>query len=754
MANQGMTIHGISIQRITISNLVLMVIFSIVVFYAFGERPLDDRVPEAPLDDVQILEQPGPKQIQLDHIRLDQIGEGSLVFDDEKTGTWFKAPTVDTSVDMTITGMIASVSVTQTFSNPTTMWLNGTYIFPLPELAAVDQLKMIIGERVIDAQIKERQEARQIYQKAKSSGRKASLVEQERPNIFTNSVANIGPGEQIKVEIRYQQSLNYDQGSFSIRFPMVVAPRYIPGHSMVAGFDGSGWAINTDAVPDAQRITPIIETNSKQLADRNNNQVGINVNLHSGFELATLESSYHGIKKKTLPEFHYQIELDTGKVPANRDFELHWTPRLHESPQAALFTETLGEEQYGLLMLVPPHDEVDQSGLLSREMIFVIDTSGSMHGASLAQAKAAVVSALERLDADDLFNVVQFNSFTSVMSPHAIQATKASINLAKNYVYSLRANGGTEIRGALERVLVHRDAETTDKGNRLRQVIFLTDGSVGNENSLLALINEHLGNSRLFSIGIGSAPNSFFMREAATAGHGTFTYIGDVNEVQEKMSALLQKLESPVLSNININWARGQSRSGNPVTDFWPNPLRDLYLGEPLIVSIKIPKRYTDLHISGIRMGKDWSMNLPTNAGGTASGLNRLWARNKIRSLMNQKRKQSKSKLDHKKIRDEIVDLALKHHLVSKYTSLVAVDVTPTRPLNTSSSDAAMKVRLSQGWDHKQVFGKMPQTATPAQLQIYTGTMLLLVAALLLLFRAHLPGTNRRQNLRSLEQEC
>lgn len=737
-----MASHGITIQKITISNLVLMVFLSIIVFYASGERPLGERFPEAPVDDLQTIERPvleqiQLEQIQLDRIRLDQIKAGSLVFGYGQTETWFKAPTVDTRVDMTITGMVASVSVQQKFSNPTTEWLNGTYIFPLPELAAVDQLKMIIGDRIIEGQIKERKEAKQIYRKAKSSGKKASLVEQERPNIFTTSVANIGPGEQITVEIRYQQTLNFDQGTFSIRYPMVVAPRYIPGHNRVAGFKGTGWAINTEAVPDAQRITPVVETSRQRSRQKDRNQVSININLHSGFELATLESSYHGIKKTSLPEHHYQIELDTGKVPANRDFELRWTPLLNESPQAALFTETLAGEKYGLLMLVPPHDQVGQSRLLPREMIFVIDTSGSMHGASLEQAKAAVITALQRLGSHDLFNIVQFNSNTYVMSSHAIPATTANIHNARAYINSLRANGGTEIRGALERVLIYHGAEDSDSSNRLRQVIFLTDGSVGNEYSLLEFIDENLGNSRLFTIGIGSSPNSFFMREAAAAGHGTFTYIGDVSEVQERMSGLFQKLESPVLRNININWTGGQPGLVNPAADYWPNPLKDLYLGEPLIISMKIPKRQTELQINGIRTDADWSIALPVNAGGTATGLNRLWARNKIRSLMSQQRKQRNSDQDHKKLRGEITDIALKHHLVSKYTSLVAVDVTPTRPQNTVSSDAVMKVRLPASWNHKKVFGKLPQTATPAQLQIYVGLALLLAAGLLLLFKAH-----------------
>jgi Ca-activated chloride channel family protein len=681
-----------------------------------------------------------------DRIRLDEVRQGSLVFGVAGTNTYNKAPTLDTRVEMNITGMLARVTVTQTFLNSSDEWLHGIYIFPLPELAAVDELNMKIGERIIEGQIKEKQAAKKIYQQAKSTGKKASLVEQERPNIFTNSVANIGPGEKVVVEIGYQQTLTYDQGTFSIRFPMVVAPRYIPGNRVVKGFEGSGWAMNTDVVEDAQRITPIVETSPGRLADKRNNHVSLTISLHSGFPLATLESPYHDITQRTLPDHHYLIKLKKDVVPANRDFELRWTPILNSSPQAAFFTQAAGsgslEEKYGLLMVIPPHEEMDQSGVFSRELVFVIDTSGSMHGASLAQAKSALDSALNRLSPRDQFNIVQFNSTTYSLAPDAIDASPENIRRARSYLHSLVANGGTEIREALEHVLIKRnskygDAESGNTGSRLRQIIFITDGSVGNENSLLDMIAKNLGNSRLFTIGIGSAPNSYFMREAARSGHGTFTYIGDINEVQDRMTGLFQKLESPVLSNIKIYWSQGQfgHLSKDSIADYWPNPLRDLYLGEPLIVSMKIPQHPTQLHVRGMRSDEPWSMSFPIETSGTARGLDRLWARYKIRSLTSKRHKPATSTDANESMRTQITQLALKHHLVSQYTSLVAVEVKPSRPAQTPSKDAAMNVRLPYAWNHQKVFGNLPRTATPAQLNLILGFILLLLSGWVLVMR-------------------
>ncbi len=265
--------------------------------------------------------------------RLGDAKEGRLVFK-SKDGM-LGAPTLKTDVYMRITGMIARVKVEQYFKNPTKEWMEGVYVFPLPQESAVDHLDMKIGGRVIEGQIKEKEQAKKTYDAAKQEGRKATLLEQERTNIFTTNIANIGPQEEITVAIEYQETLHYDQGQFRIRFPMVVAPRYIPGAPVASEFVGTGFAPNTDQVPDASQITPPVLHPSKGLI----NPVSIKIDLDAGFPLAQLESPY--LKTAMKQDGHgYTISLDDGETPANRDFELMWKPEVDNAPQAAVFTET------------------------------------------------------------------------------------------------------------------------------------------------------------------------------------------------------------------------------------------------------------------------------------------------------------------------------------------------------------------------------------------------------------------------------
>jgi Ca-activated chloride channel family protein len=319
---------------------------------------------------------------------VEEVSSGRLLFKTPLAGRYRAAPIVSTQVHMRVTGMLARVRVEQRFSNPTEKWLEGIYVFPLPQSAAVDYLRMHIGERVIEGQIRERERARRIYTAAKTSGRKAALVEQQRPNIFTTALANIAPGESVRVEIRYQQVVRYDQGRFRLRFPLVVAPRYIPGQPQGEAdyhrFNSSGWARDTDQVPDASRITPPVSIGAQPVPE-----VALSVDLRPGMALADVRSSYHRVHI-TRAEQRYRITLDAGAVPADRDFELVWEPRAQDAPRAALFTETREDAAYVLMMLMPPDPAHAPARRLPREVIYVIDTSGSMAGASLRQARAAL----------------------------------------------------------------------------------------------------------------------------------------------------------------------------------------------------------------------------------------------------------------------------------------------------------------------------------------------------------------------------
>lgn len=640
---------------------------------------------------------------------LSDIKQGSLLFKGEDYFT--PAAQLKLDVSMQVTGLINRVKVIQEFSNTTNEWQEAIYVFPLPNEAAVDHMLLKIGDRLIEGQIKKKKDAKRIYENAKRDGKHAALTEQDRPNIFTTSVSNISPGQTVYVEIEYQEIVSYDSGTFSLRFPMVVAPRYIPGKQTVTGFDGSGWAKNTDQVVDATRITPPITTD-----DIRQNNVSIKIDLNSGFALDVINSPYHQIAT-TENNNQYQIQLQQESTLANRDFVLSWQIHPSDTPSAALFTEQKQDATYAMIMMVPPTQNRIES--LNREIIYVIDTSGSMGGQSILQAKAALELALSRLKPSDRFNVIQFNSYTSSLFSESRMASSNNIQSAVNYVRHLQANGGTEIAPALSAALDNQQVYEINDQN-IRQVIFLTDGSIGNEQALFDIINKKLGQSRLFTIGIGSAPNSHFMQRAAEFGRGTHTYIGNLNEVKIRMQALFDKIENPILKDIKTSWG------SETQIESWPQKVSDLYRGEPLLIIAKADTLPDRISISGQLAQNEWAAELKLNGGQDRSGVSTLWARQKIASLMQAKRDE-----EFDSVNEIIIKTALTHHLVSQYTSLVAVDVTPTRPIHENINSKTIPNQLPAGWvpNSNSLFPQsFPATATNARVQFLIGLLLFLLA--------------------------
>ncbi|MGA7458151.1 MAG: marine proteobacterial sortase target protein [Methyloceanibacter sp.] len=608
-------------------------------------------------------------------------------------GGFVEAPRLGTDVVMTVNGTIARVTVTQRFENTSDRWLEGIYVFPLPEQSAVDALRMEIGSRVIEGEIKGRDDAKKAYEAAKDAGQKASLVEQERPNIFTNSVANIGPHEAIVVRIEYQETVKQDAGVYSLRFPLVVAPRYNPKGSEITPVDYGGKPLSSDPVPDRDRITPPVLDPAKAPKI---NPVSIEGTLDAGFALGDITSSYHQIALKRTGDNTATLALAEGSVPADKDFELVWKPKAAAAPQTSLFYENVGGQNYLLAMVTPPTLDAAPK-LLPRELIFVIDNSGSMAGTSIVQAKQSLLFALGRLRPGDKFNVVRFDDTLETLFDTAVDASSDNLAIAKHFVSRLDAEGGTEMLPALEAALKDRTPEDT---SRLRQVVFLTDGSVGNEAQLFEEIATHRGRSRLFTVGIGSAPNSYFMTRAAELGRGTFTQIGSDAQLLERMSALFAKLEKPVMMGLKAEWPAGTS------VEAWPDPLPDLYAGEPVVLSAKLASRQGELHLAGTFDGKPWTATLKLEDAVQGAGIAKLWARNKIASL----EAKGFTGSDPGAFDKEIEGVALEHHLVSSQTSLIAVDKTKSRPDGQSVSSVDMPVNLPDGWVYDKVFGPTGNT--------------------------------------------
>jgi len=616
-----------------------------------------------------------------------EMNTGALLLQSED-GSLVEAPRLQTDVVMAVSGTIARVTVTQRFENPSDRWLEGIYVFPLPEQSAVDALRMEIGDRVIEGEIKGRDEAKEAYEAAKDAGQKASLVEQERPNIFSNSVANIGPHEAIVVRIEYQETVKQDGGVYALRFPLVVAPRYNPKAGDITTVDFGGKPSGVDPVPDRDRITPPVLDPAKSPKI---NPVSIQVTLNAGFVLGDIKSSFHQMALDRPGDETASLTLAGGTVPADKDFELTWSPKVASVPQTALFHETVNGQDYLLAMVTPPTLE-SAAKLLPRELIFVIDNSGSMAGTSMVQAKQSLLYALDRLRAGDKFNVVRFDDTMETLFDQAVDATSENLAIAKNFVSRLDAQGGTEMLPALTAAL--KDAAASDT-SRVRQVVFLTDGSVGNEDQLFAEISSHLGRSRLFTVGIGSAPNSYFMRRAAELGRGTFTHIGAEEQVLARMSALFAKLEKPVMLGLKAAWPQGTS------AEVWPDPLPDLYAGEPVVLSAKIGAMGGELHLSGMFDGKPWTAALRLSDAVDGVGVAKLWARSKIDSL----EAKAYGDMSFGVIEKQIETVALEHHLVSSQTSLVAIDQTKSRPDGQGVASVDMPVNLPEGWVYDKVFG-------------------------------------------------
>jgi Ca-activated chloride channel family protein len=621
------------------------------------------------------------------------------------------APALRTDVAIAVSGIVARVTVRQTFRNPDNNWVEGVYGFPLPEDAAVDTLRMRIGDRTVEGEIRAREKAREEYDQARRAGKQASLIEQERPNIFTASVANIPPGGEIAVEIGYQQRLRYADGEVSLHFPSVVGPRYIPGNAAVAGIGGMGWAANTDMVPDAERITPPV----RHPDDGPGNPLALTVRLDAGMPLAQLRSPSHDIQA-TEAGGVYTVALKSADEIANRDFVLDWRPDTGDAPFAALFTEEMNGETYLLAMVAAPIEEAADVPRVPREVVFIVDTSGSMAGESIAQAKTALRFALGRLQPGDRFNILRFSNDTTALFPSSQPVDPETLGRARHFVERLDAEGGTEIGGALRRVLDGRIGLP-----QLRQIVLVTDGDVGNDVALFSDIRRGIGDSRLFTVGIGSAPNSYFMRKAAQMGRGTFTHIGAVGQVAETTSRLFEKLERPALTQISALY------DGETLPAMYPAPLPDLYHGEPVVLTARLPWTDGAIEFDGVRAAQPWHRVLDLAEARQGTGIVKLWARDRIAALMDGRH----DGVDEDTIRDGVVQVALAHGLTSRYTSLVAVDKTPVRPADEAMDRRAVPVDLPAGWQYARVFGG--RGATPATLHIVTGFATLFAGVLLLL---------------------
>ncbi len=605
-----------------------------------------------------------------------------------KDGQPFELVALASDVHYQIGGLVAEASIHQRFTNSSSEWVEVQYLLPLPEGAAVHDMTLRVGERVIAGEIREKEQARREYVEAAASGKRVALVEADRANLFRTAVANVGPGETIDVEVRWWQPISYHDDRFSLTLPLTYTPRY----AAPIGLE------NAEIVSPARSSTTHDDVHSTDAP-----QVAITVDLDAGLALSRVESSTHALKIKRQGA-RYLIGLANGRVPADRDFVLEWAAVLGDAPASAMLSETVDGETYALIMMLPNSKLANP---LPRELILVIDTSGSMEGESIVQARAALDLALSSLRPSDRFNVIQFNSETESLFEQAVAATPADVALARQWVANLKASGGTEMLTALRTAL-----KGSTPSGFVRQVVFATDGAVDDAAGLYRLIDHDLGQSRLFPIGIGSAPNAQFIARAANSGRGSSVVIRNSSELGLRMHELFAKLDSPALRDLSLSWPG--------VADSYPQRLPDLYAGEPLIVVAKLSNLNGTLEARARNSETTWSKSLPLDRAVNVSGIARLWAQRKIESL----EQSIEQGANADAVREQVLQLAIEHHLISAYTSLIAVEQTPVRNL---SADLISR-RVANG----QPAGSLAyaSTATTAPLQMLIGLILLLLAAL------------------------
>jgi Ca-activated chloride channel family protein len=620
------------------------------------------------------------------HAKVDEPspGSGELRVHD-KAGHAQSLTSLDTDVEYHVSGLVAEVQVRQQFRNNGKDWLGGDYVLPLPTGAAVYSMSMEIGERRIVAEIKKKEAARKVFEQARANGQKAALIEADNGHLFRTAVTNVAPGEAVTIVLHYWQRVDYRSGEFSLHFPLTFTPQY---HMQAGAQPGD----NGIAMPQ------IFTADDARAPQRTH----IAVRLDAGVALTNVTSPSHAIVSTREGKL-WNIRLRDNSVLPDRDFVLRWQPKAQAQPNVASFDQDVDGTHYAMLMLLPPQQEATR---LPRELILVIDTSGSMGGESIRQARAALDLALTPLQPQDRFNVVEFNSILNPWHQSAVAATSEALQDARSWIDQLQARGGTEMEPALRFALAGHAPE-----GYVRQVLFATDGAVDDPNGLMQVIDKQLGDSRLFPIGIGSAPNADFLQAAARHGRGSETLIADLGTLTEAMQGLLARLDHPALRDITVDWPAG--------VDAYPRQLPDLYLGEPLLVTAKLAQPIGKVQVHGKLADRDWTAPADLSASSATEGLDRLWAQSRIADLEDQLARGG----DSNTLAEQITDTALAAHLVSRYTSLVAVDRTPAR-----SADAALK--------HSQVPNVMPagthfaQTATPAELELWLALIALLVAAL------------------------
>src|SRR5215510_2104248 len=546
---------------------------------------------------------------------------GALQVVSPEKGVVGACPLKHTDVKAEISGFISRVVVTQQFENPFQEKIEAVYTFPLPQNAAVDDMTMIVGDRTVRGKILRREEAQKVYEAAKEGGQVASLLDQERPNIFTQSVANILPGEQVKITISYVETLSYVNGAYEFVFPMVVGPRYIPGAAKQES-QGNGFAPDTTQVPDASRITP----KSPPAGVRSGHDISLEVALDAGLIIDNIDSKTHPTDIQRPDAHSARLRLKDEETIPNKDFILRYDVA-GQAIQDALMTHAADKGGFFTLILQPP-ERVTAEDVTPKELVFVLDTSGSMSGFPIEKAKETMKLALDNLYPYDTFNLITFAGDEHILFPEPVPATKENLAKAQAFLESRQGSGGTEMMKAIKASM-----DPSDKQDHVRIVCFMTDGYVGNDMEIIGEVQKH-PNARVFSFGIGSSVNRFLLDKMAEAGRGEVEYVALTDDGSAAAKRFHERVRNPLMTDIEVDW------SGLPVADVYPKRIPDLFSAKPLILT----GRYTagargTIRLKGKLAGHNFAREIPVQLPESESQhdvLQTLWARTRIDDLMSQ----------------------------------------------------------------------------------------------------------------------
>ena len=570
-----------------------------------------------------------------------------------------ECPLKHTTVKAEVSGFLSRVTVTQDFENPFTEKIEASYTFPLPQSAAVDDLTMLIGDRTIKGQIMRRGDAATAYAAAKQLGKVATLLDQERPNIFTHSVANIMPGQQIRIVLSYVETLKYEDGSYEWSFPMVVAPRYVSSKETKE-------TDVTESQKTAQEIVDAPRTPPTRFAEgmRPGHDISLEIAIDAGLPIESLNSQTHETQIERPDANHAVVRLKDLTTIPNKDFILKYDVAgaaindavlAHRSDRGGFFT----------LILQPPQ-RVSAEDVMPKELVFVLDTSGSMYGFPLKKAKETMRLALDNLNPHDTFNLIKFSGDTIILFPEPVRATPENLAKAKQFLDGFQSSGGTEMMKAIEAAL-----KPSDSQQHLRIVCFMTDGLVGDDMKILAAVKKYK-NARVFAMGFSNAPNRFLLDNMAEHGRGEVDYIPDTGDTSTVARRFYERIRNPLLTDISIDW------SNLPVTEIYPKYVPDLFSANPLILSGRyLGGAKGTITLRGKISGQEFVRRIQVQLPETQNDhdvLATLWARRKVEDLMSEDMEGAQTGQMKAEPREEITQLGLKFKLMTQFTSFVAID--------------------------------------------------------------------------------